>query len=190
MLAVRVSSRDETSIAGTPDLEVAQPSMSPSPSVTRTVKPTPAGLSGCSPTGLSIPEIKVATSVLALGTDSQGRQSVPGNPTEASWWNGGVLPGQLGNAVFAGHTWSKGDGVFDRLAELKQDDIVVVHGKGCDVTFVVDIVQRHVPVNLPATQVAALYRTGGPSGIVLITCGDYSSGAYHSRIVVHALLNG
>lgn len=180
-----VSSRDEIHVSNPTGLEVAQPSVSPEPGATLSVSPS----AGCQPTTLSIGKINVDTHVLAVGIDSAGRQSVPNNPTDVSWWRDGSLPGQPGNAVFAGHTWSQGDGVFDRLSELNAGDLVVVHGKGCALTFAVTTVSRHVPVNLSSKQVEELYATSGPSGLVLITCGDYSNGEYHSRIVVEANLS-
>lgn len=179
-----VSSLDETRVSHLSSPEEAQPSVSP---VISGVTLAPAGV--CVPEELSIDKIKVNTKVVATGLDDSGGQIVPNNPRDVSWWRDGSLPGQPGNAVFAGHTWSQGDGVFDRLSELNVDDLVVVHGKGCALTFVVTTVQRHVPVNLSAKQVEELYATSGPSGLVLITCGDYSNGEYHSRIVVEANLS-
>jgi LPXTG-site transpeptidase (sortase) family protein len=137
---------------------------------------------------LSVGKIKVNTHVVATGLDDSGGQIVPHNPTEVSWFDEGAVPGQPGNAVFAGHTWSHGDGVFDRLSELSVGDVVSVRGNGCELTFQVATVQRHVPVNLSSNQVEELYSTDGPSGLVLFTCGDYSNGEYHSRIVVEASL--
>lgn len=185
--ATDISSRDDMKVAHPRSSETAQPSVPPIPGVTLTAKPLTTG--PCVPTSLSVPTISVNTHVLAQGTNSEGEQELPDNPIEVSWWKDGSKPGQPGNAVFAGHSWSKGDGVFDQLSELNNGDVVWVHGTNCELAFQVDTVQRHVPVNLPSTDVEALYATEGPPGLVLITCGDFSGGEYHSRIVVHAHLD-
>jgi LPXTG-site transpeptidase (sortase) family protein len=184
-------SGDKPRVSSPVGSESVQPSKSPNPSVTHKAKPSPTGkhwkAQACRPTGLSIPGINVRTDVLALGDDLPGRPAVPSNPTEVSWWKFGVVPGKHGNAAIQGHTWSQGDGVFDRLGELKRGDEVKIAGNGCSLTFVVDGIKPHVSPNLSAAQVRTIYRPYGPPGVTLVTCGDYAGkGVYHSRIVVHA----
>jgi LPXTG-site transpeptidase (sortase) family protein len=87
-----------------------------------------------------------------------------------------------------GHTWSAGDGVFDELPELHRGDIIRVYGTDCQLTFVVDRVQRHVSPDLSGPQLAEYYRVSGTPGLTLVTCGDYNAGEYDSRIVVSASL--
>lgn len=193
MVGVQRLSGDKPRITLQMGSESVLPSLSPNPSVTHKAKPSPTGkqhaVPACRPTSLFIPAIHVRTTVLALGNDLPGRPAVPSNPTEVSWWKFGVVPGQHGNAAIQGHTWSQGDGVFDHLGdpEMKPGVVVIVQGKDCQVTLVVDTVRRHVNPNLSAAKVRAIYRPYGPSGVWLVTCGDYAgSGVYHSRIMVHA----
>jgi LPXTG-site transpeptidase (sortase) family protein len=185
VMTANASSRDEVAASHPKDPEASLVSVTPYPGATLIRKPS-AG--ECVANVLLVPEITVNTHVLALGTDSDGKQQLPDNPIEVSWWKGGAVPGQPGNAVFAGHTWSQGDGVFDRLSELSDGDIVKVRGDGCELAFVVDSVHPDVPANLPSNEVQALYSTTGPSGMVLYTCGDFDGREYHSRIVAHAHL--
>jgi len=101
-------------------------------------------------------------------------------------WRRGVTPGQRGSAVLAGHTYSRGAGVFDRLGQLHRGNLVKIVRGGKTVTFKVTKVQRHVR-HASNSQVASWSDPVGPSRVVLVTCGDYlGDGHYGSRIVVSA----
>lgn len=200
------SSRDEPEASLPGSTETVSPDPPPAPPEEVTAEPTPSSQNQPDPTAgttshkvrikpgvpvrLVVPKLHIRAAVEPLGKTASGAQAVPDSVSNVAWWKHGWLPGQLGNAVFAGHTWSQGDGVFDRLEALRRGDAVKVrnlHGKW--LTFRVTRVDRDVAPNLSADKVAAIYtdRTDKP-GVALITCGDFSGGTYHSRIVVYAQL--
>ena len=103
------------------------------------------------------------------------------------WYREGSMPGQPGNAVVTGHTWSKGDGVFDRLSQLREGAIVTLSTTQGEATFRVTSVGNIDLVDF-GTYAADIYRTAGPSGLVLMTCGDWNGSSYEATTVVYAQL--
>lgn len=131
---------------------------------------------------LSIPAIGVDAGILPVGVTRSGQLAVGTSVRDVYRWRHGVLPGRAGSAVLAGHTWSKGPGVFDDLGRLRPGHRVVVGRFRFEVTRV-RRVQRMSP-----DAVAALFSDQGPARLVLITCGDRNdrTGVYRTRIIVTA----
>ena len=131
---------------------------------------------------LSIPAIGVNAGITAVGVTRGGHLAIGRSVRNVYRWRAGVLPGQQGSAVLAGHTWSKGPGVFDRLGALEVGDRVVVRRN----RFLVTRVRR--VREMSRSEVAALFSDRGKARLVLITCGDRNTttGVYRSRIIVHA----
>ena len=93
-----------------------------------------------SPVRLVIPVINVSANIQSLGTNSKGEMEVPTNITEVGLFKYGVIPGQIGSAVIAGHFNGKNnqEGVFFNLDKLKVGDKLSVEDKtGKSITFVV-----------------------------------------------------
>lgn len=63
------------------------------------------------PLWITAPKANIAGLVIPVGADAQGAMEAPeganNDPvwSEAFWWRGGVMPGQVGNAVMGG-TWT------------------------------------------------------------------------------------
>ena len=131
---------------------------------------------------LSIPAIGVQAGIIPVGVTERGELDIGRSVRDVYRWRDGVVPGQAGSAVLAGHTWSKGRGVFDRLGRLEVGDRVAVGRNRFEVTRV-----RRV-TKLSRSEVAALFSDRGKARLVLITCGDRNTttGVYRSRIIVHA----
>ena len=130
---------------------------------------------------LSIPALGVDAGMIDVGV-RKGQLAIGRSVRDVYRWRQGVRPGQRGSAVLAGHTWSKGDGVFDRLGELRPGDRVTV-GKA---KFKVTRVRRVTHLN--AAGVRDLFSDRGRARLVLITCGDRNNvtGVYRTRIIVNA----
>ena len=64
---------------------------------------------------LWVPAIGVNAGIVPVGVTRSGQLAIGRSVRDVYRWRDGVLPGQSGSAVLAGHTWSKGRGVFDRL---------------------------------------------------------------------------
>lgn len=137
------------------------------------------------PARVVIPDVKVDAAVLQVGTTAAGAQDVPHSLKDTGWWKDGQQPGQPGNAVIVGHTASKDDGVFDNLGDLKKGDRITVRGKKGKVDYRVTS-EREVKVEKFAAESDQIYRKTGPSGLVLMTCGDWNGKRYETTVIVFA----
>jgi hypothetical protein len=161
------------------------------------------GLADLAPKRLIIPKLHLDAPILAVGADASGamlapRVGGPGDPIWNSvyWWDVGVTPGQLGNAVIAGHV-NKPDGspsTFTRLAALAPGDkIEVVTESGRVLTFTVRA--KNAPlVYVRKTNDPTMGRIFGPaltSNLNLMTCwGEWDGKEYNRRLVIYSTLDG
>lgn len=131
---------------------------------------------------LAIPTINVNAGIIPVGVTPRGHLAIGRSVRDVYRWRSGVLPGQPGSAVLAGHTWSRGNGVFDNLGRLAVGDRVAVGAVRFQVTRV-----RRV-TGMSSAAVAELFADRGPARLVLITCGDRNNttGVYRTRIIVDA----
>lgn len=166
-----------------------QATASASPKPTRTVPfvkaVKPIGVPDC----LVVRDVKVDAAVRPVGTTKAGAQEVPNSLTDTGWWEDGQQPGQPGNAVIVGHTASKDDGVFDNLAELEKDDKITVRGKNGTLDYRVTS-ESEVNVENFAAASDRIYRETGPSGLVLMTCGDWNGERFGTTVIVYAKVVG
>ncbi|PVG84332.1 hypothetical protein DDE18_01530 [Nocardioides gansuensis] len=155
----------------------AQPAVS-TVSAAESVDPTPRAAGW---PRLSIPRLRVNTAIIPVGITRAGQLAVGPSVTAVYTWKHGVRPGQRGSAVIAGHTWSRGHGVFDELGSMRVGHRFTV-GRH---TFRVSQVQRvH---RMSGADVRGLFSDRGKPRVVLITCGDRTAtGVYRTRILVHA----
>jgi LPXTG-site transpeptidase (sortase) family protein len=161
---------------------VATPRVSPAIAAAAVVRSTPASI--------SIPAIKVAAHVGALGVNPDQSVEVPSKPMQAGWYRFGPTPGEAGSAVILGHVDSKtGPAVFARLKELRTGDKVsVTMADHSVVRYVVRKIATYPNAKFPARQV---YAATGPSTLNLVTCGgdyDAGQGGYQSNVVVYTSL--
>ena len=123
------------------------------------------------PSAAAIPAIGVRAAVLAVHAVN-GVLGVPGDPRELGWWADGAPAGAAtGTVVLDGHVDSavSGEGALFDLTRLQVGDAVIVTTtSGQTVSFVVTARRTYLKVDgLPPD----LFRTDGPPGLVLITCG-------------------
>lgn len=161
----------------------------PPPSAASTDPPTADANSNPSPVGLTIPAIKVASSVIRLGLNKDKTVEVPKDPDDAGWYRKGPIPGQNGSSVILGHVDSKtGPAVFYRLKNLDPGDQIAVELSDDTVAhYRVARVARYANRDFPAEKVYA----GSPDipALNLVTCGgkyDRDAGGYQSNVVVYA----
>jgi hypothetical protein len=144
------------------------------------------------PVRLTIPSIRVASSLVRLGRERDGSMQVPTEFARAGWFAEGLAPGQVGPAVVAGHVDSKtGPAVFYRLRELRPGDTVQVErADGVRLRFVVEQARSFPKASFPTAEVF------GPApwaALRLVTCGgtfDRARGSYRDNLVVFARLAG
>lgn len=156
----------------------------------RTDPPGPAQGVGTTarPTSVRIPAIGVRARVEPLHLDRSGGLRSPRDPSDAGWWAGGPVPGNLGAAVLAGHLDSRtGPALFWRLAELGPGDLVRVgRSDGRSAAFVVDSVRVFAADDFPTLRV---YGPTPDRALRLITCAgsyDFQRGHYRDNVVVFA----
>jgi hypothetical protein len=156
----------------------------------------PCILTGCtrptlvgSPTRVRIPAIGVDTGLEDLTLNTTGQLNAPVSYDQAGWYSDGVLPGDSGPAVIAGHVDSvSGPAVFYRLHELVAGDTVAVLRGGVWVSFRVITVEQYAKDQFPNERV---YRPTPDAELRLITCGgefDRRQLSYQDNIVVYAVI--
>lgn len=141
------------------------------------------------PARLRVPSLGIDAAVERVGKRADGSMGIPKNFDDVSWYMPGGKPGSEGNAVFAGHlNNARGQtGVFARLARISIGDYVTVaDAEGKTLPYVVREVQVYPADEAPAE---AIFKTSGPSQLVLITCeGDWvpQERTFDKRLVVIA----
>ena len=142
-----------------------------------------------SPTRVRIPAIGVDTDLEDLTLNTKGQLNAPVLYEQAGWYAKGVLPGESGPAVIAGHVDSvRGPAVFYRLHELVAGDTVAVLRGGVWVSFRVVKVEQYAKDQFPSERV---YRPTPDAELRLITCGgefDRRQLSYQDNIVVYAVI--
>lgn len=143
------------------------------------------------PQKLLIPKIQVSAYIESVGQDNKGRMDVPKDTNNVAWYNLGFKPGELGNAVIAGHLDDKlgKPSVFYDLADLQPgDEIFVIDENGKQFQF---IVTKQVVYNDNQFPLNEIFATTGNPQLILITCFgfyDYLAKNYSQRIVVYSEL--
>jgi sortase (surface protein transpeptidase) len=142
------------------------------------------------PVRVRIPSISVDSGLESLGRDATGAIEAPRDFGSAGWYRDGVVPGDTGPAVIAGHIDSAvGPAVFYSLSSLTPGARVDVElSDSTVVSFMVDSVIQ-APKN--AFPTAAVYGPTPDAQLRLVTCGgafDDASGHYVDNVVVFATL--
>lgn len=138
------------------------------------------------PTRLVAPAVGIDAQVVPVDLRPDGVLVPPADVTSVGWWAGGSQPGsRRGTVLLTGHTWSRGDGVFDDLARLRPGDRVDVRTVKGVVDYRVDVVADYSKAQL-AAMAERLFSRSVRSQLVLVTCSDLEHGEYHGNIVVIA----
>lgn len=143
------------------------------------------------PERIRIPSIGVSAAVEAVGKKADGAMATPKRFSDVAWYSLGSRPGALGNAVFAGHVNNAISlaGVFAELHTLGVGSSIIIEGThGERLQYKVVRTETFPADTAPAEEI---FKTTGPSQIVLITCdGEWDSLAhsYDKRLVLFAKL--
>jgi len=168
----------------------ATPAPSPTPSADDQLAAAQAIVAPATPpVRLLVPTIGVNAQVEPVGLDAQGRMATPSRADDVAWFQPGAMPGDVGNAVIAGHLdWTTGPAVFWQLAKLHPGDgLAITRQNGSQVRFVVDSTST-MPFDASTDR---MFTRDGPPSLTLITCSgtwDRQRGTYLQRLVVHASL--
>lgn len=151
----------------------------------------PADRSDATPVSVAIPAIGVSSSLEDLHRGAAGELDPPKDWDSAGWFSDGIVPGQVGPAVIAGHVDSPtAAAVFFRLDELVAgDEVHVAMSDGTTRTFTVDRSERAAKSAFPTSDV---YGTAPTPQLRLITCDgtfDTATGHYTDNLIVFADLS-
>ena len=177
-----VSSNEEVQLISAPEITASSSSESE-----ESEEPI---MTGIIPDQLSIPAINVDAKVEHVGQLPNGQMDVPKDDRNVGWYQLGAKPGEIGNAVLAGHVDNKtGPSVFFHLDDLEHGDMVTVtdeNGRAYD--FEVQKVESYPRNQAPLEKV---FGTSSKSGLNLITCTgtfDRDAGTHEERMVVYTTL--
>lgn len=167
------------------------PASAAAPAVRSTGESAPAApRPPVTPTRLALPSVGVDTVLAGIDLEAAGALVPPADAAVAGWHAGGVVPGEPGPAVVAGHVdWAGAPGALGRLDELAPGDAVLVgRSDGTTLEFTVTRVARYAKAAFPTAEV---YGTTPDPQLRLITCGggfDPVTGSYLENVVVYAAL--
>lgn len=150
----------------------------------------PAATSTATPVRVEIPAIGVSSGLEDLHRGSAGELDPPKDWDSAGWFSDGIVPGQVGPAVIAGHVDSPTSAaVFYRLDELVAGDRITVRmSDGSERVFQVQRSERAAKSAFPTSDV---YGTSPTPALRLITCDgtfDTATGHYTDNLIVFATL--
>lgn len=175
------------SIEATVQAYLEQPqSISNEATLTNTV-----ALSSAQPVRLVIPSLQIDAVIEKVGQDQSGAMDVPSQVADVAWYGLGAKPGEVGNAVIAGHL-DLADGspaVFWPIDQLKRgDEVLVYDAAGMIYRFQVSHSQRYDYHQAPVEEI---FGFSLKSDLNLITCAgawDRTKQNYSSRLVVYTEL--
>ncbi len=140
------------------------------------------------PWQLVIPSLNIASTIESVGLNAAGFMAVPTTLTTVAWFNQGVAPGEIGNAVIDGHIGNpvSDKGVFWNLERIQVGDEISVVRDARTYTFVVTDAQVYQKDSLPLDRI---FGSSATANLNLITCaGEWDPVArdYSHRLVVFA----
>lgn len=144
------------------------------------------------PQRIIIESLGVDAPIESVGQDQEGKMDVPKNVYNTAWYNLGYKPGELGNAVIAGHldTQTGAPATFYYLSNLKAGDtITIVDAKDKRYTFKVT---DSVTYNFDMVPLESIFGPSDKAKLNLITCDgafDRSTRNYQKRLVVYSELD-
>ena len=141
------------------------------------------------PVSISIPSIRVDTTVHRVGIDKQGKMDAPRNESVVAWYQFSAAPGDKGNMVISGHKDSKfGPGVFFTLKNIPdQAEIKITRADQQIKIYNVREVHKYNRDNFPVKEI--FEGNSRQKILYLITCEgtfDIFRQVYDDRIVVKA----
>jgi sortase family protein len=140
-----------------------------------------------SPTGVTIPALRVNAPVDPVGVTAGGALTIPEDPARLGWWIGSATPGSdRGTVLLAGHvdTATDGAGALFKLETLPMGASIDVRAGAKVVTYRTVARHSYSKRRLPPE----LFRADTAARLVLITCGGaFHHGSYADNVVVYAV---
>lgn len=132
------------------------------------------------PRFLTISKINLRSVIQGVGLTASGAIGIPTNYKDAGWFQFGVKPGQIGNAIMDGHvvTHSFGPGVFYKLNALAVGDNIEIDTAKSHLTF---RVVKKSEYNLKDAPLVEIFGPTSKRMLNLITC----SGIWNQKIKMY-----
>lgn len=199
---------DRAAAVPIPATTTSAPTLVPTPPLTASAGTTPAEITGVAkassarwdsltpshdpnltPARLVIASMGVNAPIASMGIDQDGALGLPADTATVAWFADGSQPGGEGAALLAAHVDQNGrQGVFFRLRDIEPGAEIRVEAADATVrTFVVE--RPPINVKKSALPVDQMFRTDGPSTLVLVTCGgrfDRVNRSYEDNTIVTA----
>ena len=168
-----------------------------------TPTPTPVAEADLAPARIIVPRLHLNALVLPVGADVNGamlapRQGQADDPvwSEVYWGDVGALPGQVGNAVVAGHV-NRPDGsasTFTHLDALVPGDAIDVVTANAGTLHFRVTAKESATVYVHGGNDPTIERIFGPAStpnLNLMTCwGQWDGTQYNQRLVIYSTLVG
>jgi sortase (surface protein transpeptidase) len=141
------------------------------------------------PVQIRIPSLDIDAGVVPAGVEPDGQMEIPTDVATAGWYRHGPSPGEDGSAVISSHVDGRrqGPGAFFDLARAQPgEEIEVELADGALQRFTIRARERLAKEDVPLDE---LFRTTGPSALVLVTCGgafDEETRRYEDNVIVYA----
>lgn len=147
------------------------------------------------PVQLKVPSIDIDAPVVPIEMDRTRILSPPADVKKVGWWKRSAEPGaKEGQTLITGHSVRLGDGVMDRLGDVKRGATVQVVGtkKGTKsshqvASYLVQSVFVYSRKEVAAHSADLFGQNHHPRRLVLVTCTDWDGQEYRSNIIVYAL---
>lgn len=171
------------------------PTPTPTPTPVRDVEVRPGALptptASVAPVGLAIPSLAIDMPVTDVGVADTGQMELPTDPAVAGWYRYGAdATSTSGRILIAAHVDAV-DYPIGPLARLRDvpagETVRITAADGSRREFVVESLTYYEKAALPT---AELFERGGPSALVIITCGgpfDSATGHYRDNVVAVAV---
>lgn len=171
------------------------PTSPPTPTPTRDVEVRPGALptpeASVAPVSLAIPSLAIDMPVTDVGVADTGQMELPTDPAVAGWYRYGAdATSTSGRILIAAHVDAVDYpiGPLARLRDVPAGEAVrLTAADGTSREFVVQSLTYYEKTSLPT---AELFERGGPSALVLVTCGgpfDSQTGHYRDNVVAVAV---
>lgn len=151
--------------------------------------PTPTA--SVAPVSLAIPSLAIDMPVTDVGVADTGQMELPIDPAVAGWYRYGAdATSTSGRILIAAHVDAIDYpiGPLARLRDVPAGEAVrITAADGTSREFVVQSLTYYEKTALPT---AELFERGGPSALVLVTCGgpfDSETGHYRDNVVAVAV---
>jgi sortase (surface protein transpeptidase) len=161
--------------------------------ITSSVGPTVGSIG--EPVRLLIPSIDVDAEVIPIEMNRKTQVlSPPGDVKKVGWWTGSSEPGaNRGQTLITGHSVRLGDGVMDRLGDVRRGATVQVlsekkasESKAKVASYLVQRVFVYSKQEVAQHSGDLFGQSHHPRRLVLVTCTDWDGKEYESNIIVYA----